>query len=55
MTESKIDITHRLQHDGRWAEASRFKDEYITKLRSEGMARKEAQQAAWEVMQQRFP
>jgi len=55
MTESKIGITHRLQHDGRWAEASRFKDKHIAKLRSEGTTRREAQQSAWKAMEKRFP
>ena len=55
MTESKITLTHRLQREDRWAEASKFKDECIAKLRAEGKNRKEAQQAAWEEMEQRFP
>ncbi len=55
MTESKINLTHRLEREGRWDEASRFKDEHIAKLRAEGKNRKEAQQAAWEALEQQFP
>ena len=55
MNESKIDITHRLQKDGRWAEASKFKDDYIAKLRGEGMTRREAQANAWAAMEQKYP
>ena len=55
MTESKINLTHRLEREGRWDEASRFKDEHIAKLRAEGKNRKEAQQAAWEALERQFP
>jgi hypothetical protein len=55
MTESKIELTHRLQREDRWAVASRFKDDHITKLRAEGKPRKDAQQAAWEEMETQFP
>jgi hypothetical protein len=55
MTESKITLTHRLQREGNWDKASLFKDDCISRLRAEGKPRKEAQQAAWEEMEQRFP
>lgn len=55
MIESKIELTRRLQREGRWHEASRFKDETITRLRAEGMKRNEAQNAAWEAMERLFP
>ena len=55
MTESKIELTHRLQREDRWDEASKFKDNHIAQLRSEGKPRKEAQQAAWEEMGSEFP
>ena len=55
MNESKITLTHRLQREGTWDQASLFKDECIARLRAEGKPRKEAQQAAWEEMEQRFP
>ena len=54
MLESKINLTHRLERECRWDEASRFKDEHIAKLRAEGKNRKEAQQAAWEALEQQF-
>jgi len=55
MEESKIELTHRLEREDRWAEASLFKDNHIAQLRAEGKTRKEAQQAAWEEMERRFP
>ncbi len=55
MMESKINLTHRLEREGRWDEASRFKDEHISELRAEGKPRKEAQQAAWEALEKQFP
>jgi hypothetical protein len=55
MKESKITLTHRLQREDRWDEASLFKDNHIAQLRAEGKPRKEAQQAAWEEMASRFP
>ena len=55
MDESKIELTHRLEREGRWSEASLWKDQHIASLRGEGMPRKEAQQAAWEALEKRFP
>jgi hypothetical protein len=55
MQGSKIDLTQRLRKEDRWEEASKFKDEQIAMLRAEGKNRKEARQAAWEAMEQRFP
>jgi hypothetical protein len=55
MEESKINITHRLQKDGRWDGASKFKDEFIAKSRSEGMNRAESRQAGWEAMEKKYP
>jgi len=55
VNESKIELTHRLQHEGRWSEASLFKDQTIKQLRSEGKTRSEAQEAAWEAMETQFP
>jgi hypothetical protein len=55
MIESKIDLTHRLQHEGRWSEASNFKDERIASHRSHGKTRVEAQQTAWDEMEEKFP
>ena len=55
MNESKIDLTHRLQREDKWKEASLFKDETIKRLRSDGKTRSEAQEAAWEAMEEQFP
>ena len=37
MTESKIEIAGRLRPEGRWVEASRFKDEAMKEFRSKGI------------------
>jgi hypothetical protein len=55
MTESKIALTERLRREGRWPEASKFKDEVKTKLRAEGMKRAEAGEQAWQEMAEKFP
>ncbi len=55
MSESKIELTERLRREGRWAEASKFKDETVKKLREGGMKRSEANEQAWEEMAQAFP
>lgn len=55
MKESKSQLTNRLRREGSWEEASLFKDGEIRRLRSEGMKRAEAQAAAWEAMEERFP
>jgi hypothetical protein len=55
VNESKIALTERLRREGRWAEASKFKDEALKKLRSKGMKRNEASDAAWEAMEQAYP
>ena len=36
MTESKIELTERLRREGRWEEASRFKDTAVRDLREKG-------------------
>lgn len=55
MNESKSQLTNRLRREGRWEEASLFKDEEIRRLRAEGLKRPEAQTAAWAAMEQRYP
>jgi hypothetical protein len=55
MNESKIDATDRLRREGRWGEASKFKDETIKKLRKEGMKQQEARDGAWKAMQDKYP
>ncbi|MCX7429147.1 MAG: hypothetical protein NTW96_26415 [Planctomycetia bacterium] len=53
MTESKIALTERLRREGRWEEASRFKD--TRDFRAKGLKRSEAGPAAWEAMATAFP
>jgi hypothetical protein len=55
MTESKIDATDRLRREGRWSEASLFRDEKRRKLHGEGMNRSDAGDAAWEAMVEKYP
>jgi len=55
MTESKIELTERLRREGRWAEASKFKDTALKEFRAKGMKRTEAAEAAWGAMATAFP
>jgi hypothetical protein len=47
MDESKIELTERLRREGRWEEASRFRETARADFRAKGMGRKEAAEAAW--------
>ena len=53
--ESRIAATHRLQREGRWDEASRYRDEVRRELRSEGKKRADANDGAWAAMLEEFP
>ena len=55
MTESKIELTERLRSEGRWPEASKFKDTAQRAFRDKGMKRSEAPDAAWQAMATAFP
>ena len=55
MNESKLELTKRLQREGRWSEASLFKDVALKDFRAQGMKRAEASDAAWEAMAAAFP
>ena len=55
MTESKIVATDRLRKDGRWAEASIWRDQKRKQLRAEGQTRAESNEAAWDAMRKQFP
>lgn len=55
MNESKIGITERLRAEGRWDEASTFKDETLRTLRGEGMTKAEAREGAWRRMAEKYP
>ncbi len=55
MNQSKIELTERLRREGRWAEASQFKDQTVKKLRAGGMKRTEAGEQAWQKMAEAYP
>jgi hypothetical protein len=55
MNESKIDLTDRLRREGRWAEASKFKDTALVDFRASGMKRDEAGVAAWAATAEAYP
>jgi len=55
MNESKIELTERLRREGRWSEASLFKDAELRKLRSGGMTKANAGEEAWRRMAAKFP
>jgi hypothetical protein len=55
VNESKIVVTERLRREGRWAEASKFKDAAAADFRSSGMSRTEANEAAWNATAEKFP
>ena len=55
MQESKIAITERLRADGRWQEASIYKDQVVKQLRAEGKPAKEARELAWCEMANKYP
>jgi hypothetical protein len=52
--ESKIDATHRLERDGRWETASRYRHRRRQELRDGGMSKSDAREAAWDEMTERF-
>lgn len=53
--ESKVEATDRLRREGRWPEASKFREDTRQKLRAEGMPKAEVNEAAWLAMIQAFP
>jgi hypothetical protein len=55
MKESKIHATDRLRREGRWDEASAYRDEHRRRLRTEGQPKAEASEAALEAMIEKFP
>ena len=55
ITESKIETTDRLRRQGKWVEASRFKEEVKQRHRDAGKSRQESNRLAWEAVQERFP
>jgi len=55
MDTSKISLCDRLRAEGRWDEASKFKDAALREFKAKGMKRHEASDAAWEAMEKAFP
>jgi hypothetical protein len=55
MTESKIGATDRLRKEGRWEEASLWRDNKRKQLRAEGLTKAEANEASWQAMIEQFP
>ena len=53
--ESKIELTHRLEKEGRWEEASLVRDRVRQRLKREGKTRQEANEGAWQEMAKQFP
>lgn len=53
--ESKIDATDRLRQEGRWDEASRYRDEVRRSLKAEGKPAAEAKELAWAAMLEKYP
>jgi hypothetical protein len=48
--EDKPHATRRLQREGRWEEASKFRRQVRSELRSMGTPKDEANEEAWRVM-----
>ena len=55
MTESKITVTDRLRREGKWEEASLWRDEKRKELRSTGQSRADANEESWQAMIDQFP
>ncbi len=53
--ESKIVLTHRLQRENRWVEATAWLDQKRQQLRDEGLTRREANAQAWAALAAQFP
>ena len=52
--ESKIQATHRLQKNGRWNQASLYRERERNRLRDAGWKRADAREEAWRLMIERF-
>ena len=53
--ESKIATTDRLRREGRWEDASQYREETRRKLRADGKSKNEAGEAAWVAMLEKYP
>ena len=55
MSESKAELSKRLECDALGDVARAFREEIRTKLRAEGRTRKESVEEAWKALGERFP
>ena len=55
MLESKLIASNRLRKEGRWPEASTWRDAEKKRLRAEGMNKIDSNEAAWVNMSEEFP
>ena len=55
VSESKIELTHRLQAEGRWSAGCRYRDAARQRLRAAGLRRADAREGAWREMAEAFP
>src|SRR5689334_13727195 len=53
--ESMIDATDRLRREGKWSEASTYRDDLRRQLRADGRPKSEASDVAWQAMIEKFP
>ena len=54
-TESRIDVTHRLQAEGRWDEATVYRSKLRKEQKAAGKTKAEANEVAWAAMIEEFP
>ena len=55
MLESKCVATDRLRREGRWEEASLWRDQKRGELRAEGQTKAKSNEQAWDAMIDKFP
>ena len=55
MQETRAEAMHRLQREGRWEEASAYRQEVRKQQRVQGKTKAKAGQIAWQMMAERFP
>lgn len=53
--ERKLTLRHRLEREGRWGEASRFKEEVRKGCREKGLSANASLQVSWDKMEESYP
>ena len=53
--ETRAEATHRLIAEGRWEEATQFRQEVREQLRARGTTKRQARDVAWKMMLEQFP